>query len=211
MALNDDQLKEFFKASPKEPKLLRIPSIKYLMIDGTGDPNNSPEFQAAVQALYSLAYGIKFGRKKRGEPSDYKITPLEGQWWADDMNAFMPNGDRSAWKWTLMIAQPSFITQRDLNLAVEQALDKGVEAPIESVRLAPLKEGAAVQIMHVGPYATEGTTIEKLHHFATDHGYELTGKHHEIYMGDPRRTKPANLKTILRQPVLLRKKAAQKA
>ncbi len=190
-----------YKASPKKSAIIKVPATKYLMIDGMGDPNTSKEFQDAIQALYPLAYTIKFGRKKQGKESDYKITPLEALWWSNDPKAFSSGGDKSKWKWTAMIAQPDFIGQSDLKSAAKEAFAKKQLPAINSVRLEKFLEGPAVQMLHVGPYSTVGSTIEQLHVFARESGYEITGKYHEIYLGDPRRSAPEKLKTILRQPI----------
>jgi hypothetical protein len=201
MATTSTDLLSLYKASAKEPEVVSVPLTKYLMIDGIGDPNTSPAFQSAVETLYGLAYTIKFGRKKRGLKSDYKITPLEGLWWADNMNAFGPEGDRSKWKWTIMLAQPEFIMSRDVAVATKELKEKKDLPLLPQVRFERYKEGKSVQIMHVGPYSAEGPTIERLHKYAQDHGLAIRGKHHEIYLGDPRRARPDRLKTILRQPV----------
>ena len=195
------QFKEFFTASPKAPKIVNVPSLPYLMIDGKGAPE-SKAFQDAVAALYSLAYTIKFDRKKRGEESDYPVMALEGLWWSDDISNFAKN-KRDEWKWTLMIQQPNIITKNDLKTATNEVIEKKHLEAAKNVRLEKFKEGKAAQIMHVGPYATENRTIETLHAFVHDQGAELRGKHHEIYFGDPRRTAPEKLKTILRQPISL--------
>lgn len=192
-----------YKAPTKAPEVVTVPEMKYLMIDGTGDPNNSQSFKDAMQALFSIAYTIKFGRKKAGKESGYKITPPEGLWWSDDPHAFEPDGDRSNWRWTLMLAQPGFITQHEVEKAKTEVAAKKDIPSLASVRFEKLKEGRCVQMMHVGPYSAERPTIEKLHVFAHEHGFSLAGKHHEIYLGDPRRAKPERLKTILRHPVVL--------
>ncbi len=170
------------------------------MIDGIGDPETSKDFQDAVQALYSIAYTIKFGRKKRGEESDYKLSPLEGLWWSDNMSDFA-SGARDKWQWTVMVAQPDFITKTEVAKAAKDAASKKELPSLLKVRFEKWKEGECAQIMHVGPYSTEKATIEKLHAFIWENGGELTGKHHEIYLGDPRRAAPEKLKTILRQPL----------
>ncbi len=198
-ALNDE-VKKLYAASVKTPKFVSVPKMPYLMVDGQGDPNTSKEFQDAVQALYSLAYTIKFGRKKRGEESDYRITPLEGLWWSDDMSDFA-TGNKAKWKWTLMLAQPEFITKAEVTAAVKEVTAKKDVPALPKVRFEKWKEGECVQIMYVGPYAEEGPTIQKLHIFIIEQGAQLTGKHHEIYLGDPRRAAPDKLKTILRQPL----------
>ena len=199
---------ELYKASTKEPTLINVPQMQYLMIDGHGKPETSHEFQDAIQALYGIAYTLKFSRKKRGEDSTYKIPPLEGLWWADDNRDFEAGGNPEAWQWTLMIAQPDFITRKEFNDAVKELVAKKPEtSAAKFVRLEKWKEGPSVQVMHVGPYAEEWQTIKRLMEYAERYGV-ATGKHHEIYLGDPRRSAPEKLKTILRHPVKLRSRKA---
>jgi hypothetical protein len=169
------------------------------MIDGKGDPNLSPGFALAVQALYAAAYTLKFMIKKE-EAVDYPVMALEGLWWADNLEVFRME-QRDDWKWTLMIMQPSLVTKTRLKKAVAAAMEKkGLDA-LRDIRLELYGEGLAVQIMHIGPYASEGPTIEKLHSFALERGLTLSGKHHEIYLSDPRKVSPGKMKTVLRQPV----------
>jgi hypothetical protein len=189
-----------YKASAKKPALVEVPALNFLMADGAGDPNPSPSFQKAIQGLYGLSYTLKFGFKMR-KGIDWTVMGLEGLWWADDMSAF-PAGRKDEWKWTLMIMQPDAVTAAALDEAREELKRRHPEAAgPERVRLERFEEGAAVQILHVGPYGEEGPTIEKLHAFAHESGFTVAGKHHEIYMSDPRRTAPEKLKTILRHPV----------
>jgi hypothetical protein len=169
------------------------------MIDGAGDPNTSQAFQEAMQALYTVAYTLKFMIKKEKKVG-YPVMPLEGLWWADDIAAFSME-NKSAWKWTLMILQPKVVTKALVKKVVKQAMEKKGLVALEKLRLDVLHEGLSVQMMHIGPYSAEGPTIEKLHGFAREHGYELHGKHHEIYMSDPRKVKPEKMKTVIRQPV----------
>lgn len=197
---------DLYKASAKSPVLVDVPKMQYLTIDGAGYPENSPEFQQAIEALYGIAYTIKFSRKKRGEESAYRIAPLEGLWWADDVRDFQPRGDKSKWQWTLLIAQPEFITKKEFEAARAALIERKSETVrAKDVKLEAWKEGPSVQVLHVGPYSTEGPTIERLLSFGQQYG-ELTGKHHEIYLGDPRRARPDKLKTIIRHPVKLRTK-----
>lgn len=178
--------------------LLVIPPMQYLMIDGEGDPNTAPAYTIAVQWLYSLSYALKFAGKAIGR--DHVVFPLEGLWWADDMDAFIRR-EKSSWKWTMMIAQPHWITQDMLEDCLPKARAKLGDPP-KSLRLAMLEEGECVQIMHVGPYDAEGPVLERLHHdYLPANGLKETGHHHEIYLGDPRKSAPEKLKTILRQPV----------
>ena len=192
-------LKELYQPSAKEPAFVDVPELAYFMIDGSGDPNDSPAFEAAVQALYALSFTLKFSQKKNGG-EDYTVMPLEGLWWCEDMACFDAN-DKSNWLWTLMIVQPVPPNAEEFAaLQVQTEKKKGL-SEVGRVRMERFAEGRCAQIMHLGPYAEEGPTIAGLHAFIADNGYELSGKHHEIYLGDPRRTAPEKLKTVIRQPV----------
>jgi hypothetical protein len=192
-------LKPFYTASATKPAFVDIPPLSCLMVDGTGDPNG-PAFREAVETLYGVAYTLKFTFKKE-KAVDYPVMALEGLWCAEDFADFL-NGKRENWQWTAFIVVPDVVTKKDVKVAVEAVQKKGKLAPIPEVRLETLKEGRAAQIMHVGPYSTERATIERLHRFVENEGYTLRGKHHEIYLGDPRRSAPEKLKTILRHPVV---------
>jgi hypothetical protein len=192
-------LKYLYQPSPAEVELVRVPKFNFLMIDGEGDPNNSPSFQEAVQALYTMAYTLKF-MVKREKSIEYPVMALDGLWWMDDMSRFSME-NRAAWRWTLMILQPAVITKSLFAKALKQAKEKKGIPALVNVRLEPYSEGLSVQIMYVGPYADEGPTIQKLHAVARERGCELRGKHHEIYLGDPRKSKPERLKTVVRQPI----------
>jgi hypothetical protein len=193
------ELKYLYQPSAKEVELIKVPKFNYLMIDGEGDPNTSQAFQDAVQALYAVAYTLKFMVKKE-KLIDYPVMALDGLWWMDDMTQFSLE-NKGAWKWTLMILQPAVVTKSLFKRAVGQATEKKGLPALSKIRFEPYTEGLAVQIMHIGPYAAEIPTIQKLHAAAREQGCELRGKHHEIYLGDPRKSKPDKLKTVLRQPV----------
>jgi hypothetical protein len=182
----------------QRPELIVVPELTYLMIDGHGDPNVAAEYRAAIEALYGLSFALKFAIKRTGGP-DYTVAPLEGLWWADDLADFSL-GNKSHWDWTMMIMQPGEVTHELYErTAAEVAAKKGSAA--NQVRLEHFEEGQAAQILYIGPYSDEGPSIRRLHAFIDEHGYQKRGKHHEIYLGDPRRTKPERLKTIIRQPV----------
>jgi hypothetical protein len=183
-----------------EPALVDVPELKYLMIDGAGDPNTAPEYAEAVQALYSVAYTIRFALKRGADPVDAPVMPLEGLWWVPDMRTFTVE-DKSAWLWTLLILQSPAVTPSLVDDAGATALRKKGLPAIERVRFETFAEGRAAQVLHRGPYSAEGPTIAALHRFIADQGLALTGKHHEIYLGDPRRAAPEKLRTIIRQPV----------
>ena len=196
------EFKAFYNPTAKEVTLIDIPKKNFIMIDGQGAPE-SPQFAQSIEALYPIAYGIKFDKKKT-DGTDYGVMPLEGLFWADDMAVFMPEtADRSKWQWTLMIMQPDFITAADFNKVKEGAGKKKDNTFIKKVRFESYTEGKSVQIMHIGPYAAEGSNIQKLHHKIKEIGGKLTGRHHEMYLSDPRRAAPDKMKTVVRQPYSL--------
>jgi len=181
-------------------QVVKVPPLQFLMIDGHGDPNREPAYQQAVEALYSAAYKIKFFSKKAGR--DYVVPPLEGLWWAEDMGAFTTTRDKSTWDWTMMIMTPDWISQEEVELAIEEVKTKKDLPALQRLRLEAYREGLSVQILHVGSYDEEGPVLAQLHNqWLPDQGFQTNGKHHEIYLSDPRRVEPARLKTILRQPV----------
>jgi hypothetical protein len=181
------------------PELVDVPELSFLMIDGHGDPNRSPRYEAAVEALYAVSYALKFAIKRASGP-DYTVAPLEGLWWTKDMASFSVE-DKSDWDWTMMIMQPAEATPALVaETGREVAQKKQIPAAAE-LRLQRYAEGASAQILHLGPYADEGPTIARLHAFIHEQGHQLRGRHHEIYLGDPRRTAPERLRTIIRQPV----------
>ena len=178
---------------------VEVPPLTYLMVDGTGDPNTAASYKAAVEWLYSVSYPLKFMSKKE-LGRDYAVMPLEGLWWAGDMSTFLSR-EKDKWSWTMMILQPDWISQEMVDAAVAKARGKLGDPP-GSLRLERLKEGLCVQTMHVGSYDDEGPVLAKLHdEYLPQNGLKETGRHHEIYLGDPRKTPPEKLKTILRQPV----------
>lgn len=196
------KFKHLYQPSTKEVDVVIVPAMNYLMIDGVGDPNTSQAFSEAVEVLFSLSYTLKFMVKKGAMAIDYGVLPLEGLWWADDMSAF-GSGDKSSWKWTLMIMQPEFISKELVAAALAEVKKKKNPAALDKVRFEALAEGNAAQIMHIGPFSEEGPNIEKLHLYIQSHGHKLAGKHHEIYMNDIRRTAPDKWKTVIRQPMLI--------
>ena len=197
------QHKSLYSPSAKHPAIVEVPDLAFLMIDGRGDPNTSEAYMNALQALYSVAYTLKFSLKKADPERDFKVAPLEGLWWADEAAPSMAElqSDRDAWNWTMMIAVPDEVTAEEVATAADAAARKRELPAAALLRLERLEEGLAAQIMHIGPYAEEAPTIELLHGFVAAQGYELRGRHHEIYLGDPRRTAPERLKTVVRHPV----------
>lgn len=193
------ELRHLYHPPAKDVTLVKIPTFNFLMIDGAGDPNTSKGFQDAIQALFTLSYTLKFMVKKE-KKIEYPVMALEGLWWSEDMSAFsLQQKDR--WKWTVMMMQPKIVTKSMVKKAVKTVQAKKEIPTIDGVRFASFAEGLSAQIMHIGPFSTEGPTIEKVHTFARERGYELSGKHHEIYLSDVRRVRPEKMKTVIRQPV----------
>lgn len=196
--------RELYNPSINEPSFVEVPPLKFLMIDGRGDPNTSKGYQDAMETLFPISYGTKF-ISKREKSQDYVVMPLEGLWWVDNMEDFSIE-DKSGWKWTAMVRQPDFISKTIIKQAMNEVKEKKNPSALSKIRFETLNEGLSAQIMHIGPYSDEGPTVEKLHSFIHENGYEFEGskpgqKHHEIYLSDMRRTKPEKLKTIIRQPV----------
>ncbi|MFO7322522.1 MAG: GyrI-like domain-containing protein [Chloroflexota bacterium] len=193
------QLAEFYNPSSKSFSIVTVPPMRFLMIDGAGNPNTSPAFKEATEALYGLSYPLKFAvRKQQG--IDYGVMPLEGLWWAEDMAAYTTL-DKDSWQWTLMIMQPEYVSEALVEQIRDEVARKKALPALSRVRFETYDEGLSVQIMHIGPYDAEAPTIARMHDYIMEQGYALRGKHHEIYLSDPNRTAPEKLKTILRQPV----------
>ena len=182
-------------------EVVDVPDLRYLMIDGHGDPNTAPAFTEAVEALYPLAYTLKFA-SKRALGRDYVVMPLEGLWWSEDMAAFTVSRDKSRWSWTLMIMTPDWIDQSLFDEARAQVAAKDCPRRLDEIRLATLSEGRCVQTLHVGSFDTETEVLARMHdEFIPQNALRMVGRHHEIYLGDFRRVAPEKLRTILRQPV----------
>lgn len=177
-----------------------VPPTTYLAVDGHGDPNTSAEYAAAVSALYTGGYGVRAAVKAR-TGSDFVVGPLSGLWSADDPAAFI-TGTKADWDWTMLIPLPDLVAEPDIDLGLATAARKKPELPVDRVRPLLLDEGRCLQIMHVGSYDDEAPTLARLHHQVMPaRGLTWNGPHHEIYLGDPRRTAPERLRTVLRQPV----------
>lgn len=192
-------LRELYTAA-RTPHLVVVPELSFLMVDGHGDPNTAPAYADAVASLYAVAYTIRFALKRRPDPVDAPVMPLEGLWWTADMATFSTE-DKSAWDWTMMIAVPDLVSADEVADARVAAARKHPAASLDAVRLERFVEGRCAQVLHVGPYSAEEPTIAGLHAFIAEYGHALRGKHHEIYLGDPRRSAPEKLRTIVRQPV----------
>jgi hypothetical protein len=193
-----------YRARRGQIRIVDVPEARYLMIDGRGDPNTSPAFAEAVQALYPVAYAMKFAsRTDLGR--DYVVPPLEGLWWADDMSAFTAARDKSRWDWTLMIMVPGWLDEDAFATAEERVAARSRPARLDQVRLETLSEGRCVQTLHVGTFDGETEVLAHLHEeFIPGRGLRMAGKHHEIYLSDLRRVAPEKQRTILRQPVVER-------
>jgi hypothetical protein len=191
-------LKHLYQASAKEIVQVDVPAFNFLMVDGEGDPNTSKEYAQAVEALFTVSYAIKFMVKKT-RAIDYAVMPLEGLWWAEDMSAFATQ-DKSNWKWTAMIMQPSFVESALIETAMAEVRKKKNLPGVSRLRLEAFLEGRCAQVLHIGPFADEGPTIARLHAFI-DARAARSGKHHEIYLSDIRRADPKAWKTIVRQPM----------
>ena len=194
------ELNQIYNASAKKVEVVDVLQMNFLMIDGEGNPNTSSAFQAAVEALFSLSYTLKFMIKKGKEAIDYGVMPLEGLWWADDMSQFNIN-NKDNWKWTIMIMQPEIVKARLVHEAIEQVRKKKDFTALPKIRFEAFSEGKAAQIMHIGPFSEEGPTIQKVHDFIAEMKFKLSGKHHEIYLSDIRKAAPEKWKTIIRQPM----------
>jgi hypothetical protein len=193
------ELKELYSPPKDAPAIVDVPEMTFLMVDGSGDPNTAESYREAVEALFAVSYAIKFA-VKRGRGMDYRVMPLEGLWWVEDMSTFTVD-DKSAWSWTAMIVQPVEVDEELVRDAISTAIGKRPLPAAAQLRLERFGEGTAAQVMHIGPYAEEKPTIDRLHAFIAAEGYELTGKHHEIYLTDARRTGPQRMRTVIRQPI----------
>lgn len=193
------ELKHLYFPKGKLPVVVTVPAMRYLMIDGHGDPNNQDVFAPRVEALYGISYTLKFMLKKRSGLPEYGVPPLEGLWWMDDMEQFITVG-KEEWLWTLMIMQPPFITEGHITEAIAAFTAKKKLPEPPAVRFKEYVEGECAQVLYTGPYKDEGPVIQELHRFIAANGGTLSGKHHEIYLGDPRKSAPEKLKTVIRQP-----------
>ena len=193
------KLATLYNAPRRSFATVDVPVMTFVKIDGKGDPNRDPAYKRAVEWLYSLSYAMKFASKKQDR--DYVVRPLEGLWRADDMKAFRTS-DKESWRWTMMIGQPDWIDHAKVAQAIAIQREKNPSGALDLVRLETLDEGRCVQILHVGSYDDEAPVLRRLHEeYLPQNGLAPNARHHEIYLSDARRTVPAKLKTILRQPV----------
>lgn len=202
MAIDYKKTLDSYQAKRGVFRVIDVPTTKYLMVDGAGDPNSAPEYSDAVTTLFSVAYKLKFAAREQ-VGIDAVVMPLEGLWHAPDMEAFTTRRDKSAWLWTLLIMVPDHVTDAMYADAVAAvAKKKDAPAALERLQLEELREGKCVQTLHVGPFDDEGPVLDDLHNrFIPENGLTMRGLHHEIYLSDIRRTDPARLRTVLRQPV----------
>jgi len=180
--------------------LIDVPEMNFLMVDGEGNPNTAKSFADAIEALYPVSYALKF-MSKRELGKDYTVSALEGLWYADDMKIF-ETAEKDAYKWTLMVMQPEWITEKMVHEAVEQVKAKKNPSALAKLYFKSYHEGSSLQRLHVGTYDDEAPKLKELHcTYMPEHGYTFNGYHHEIYLSDMRKVAPDKLRTILRQPV----------
>ena len=192
--------KDLYQPTAADFTEVDVPAMTYLAIDGHGDPNTSPAYATAIQALYAGAYAIRSAFKKR-TGDDFVVGPLEGLWTSADNSAFVTR-DKGEWDWTMMIPLPDAVSSQDIVDGLGRAARKKPELPIDALKELPLSEGRSLQILHVGTYDDEAPTLARLHDEVMPRlGLTWNGPHHEIYLSDPRRVAPEKMKTVLRQPV----------
>lgn len=198
--------KELYKPG-KKPELIQVPQMNYLAVAGKGNPNvENSEYKQSLNLLYAVAYTIKMSKKGTYQiPGyfDFVVPPLEGFWWQDGVQG-IDYAHKEKFQFISAIRMPDFVDQVVFDWAVDEA-GKKKNLDFSKIQLMPLNEGLCVQIMHIGPYDEEPATIAKMHQFVAKNDLQLdfsqSRRHHEIYLSDPRRTKPENLKTIIRIPV----------
>lgn len=193
------ELKSLYKPSAKRVNAVDVPAMQYLMVDGAGAPGGE-SYIAAIQALFTVSYTMKFMVKRELELMDYGVLPLEGLWWAEDMSDFITRR-KDRWLWTMMIMQPECVNTDLFESALERVREKKKLPALDLLRYETFTEGLVAQTLHIGPFDDEGPTVERVHQFIADSDQQLRGKHHEIYLSDIRRAAPKNWKTIIRQPM----------
>jgi hypothetical protein len=192
-----------------KPVLIQVPKIAFIMVDGRGDPNlPDGEYSRAMEVLYALTYTIKMSKMGGRAPKgyfEYVVPPLEGLWWYEDGGGFDLKKSKSQFCWTSMIRQPEFVTPELFAAACEAAAKKKPGLDLSKARFSEFEEGLCVQCMHIGHYDAEPETVEKMDSFVNENGYVCdlsdTRRHHEIYLGDPRKGDPEKMKTVIRHPV----------
>jgi len=202
--LSEEKLKQLYFPPVKEPVVVRVPKMNFLMVDGCGHPRRGDEFTASIGVLYGTAYTMKFMYEKGHPIRDGRVQPLEGLFWMRGRKRFDIGAGKEL-RWTLMLRQPACVNRRAVRAAIEELRKKKDPPGLAGLRFGSFAEGWSVQVMHIGPYSAEQPTIEMMHDWAGNRGYRLRGKHHEVYLSDPQRTKPERLKTVIRHPVEKRK------
>jgi hypothetical protein len=193
------ELKAFYAPRNREWQLVEVPPQQFVAVDGVGDPNTSADYVRAVEALYAVAYTVKFASKRAGR--DFVVGPLEGLWWSPDPSVFTTRAKES-WHWRMLISMPDWVTADQVKESTDAALAKKKLPTIADVRHETLREGTAAQVLHIGSYDDETPLLTLLHdEYLPANNLTLTGLHHEIYLGDPRRTAVEKLRTVIRQPV----------
>lgn len=194
--------KQLYRPSSKKVVIVDVPEMLFCTVKGKDDLNTSVAFKQAVEALFSLSYLLKFTLKKSDLAIDYTVMPLEGLWWAEDMRTFSAQ-QKAKWHWQLMIMQPEFITKTQFSDGVQQLMLKKDLPALPKVVFESFNEGLSAKVLHVGPFSTEGSTVQRVHDFIIESGYRPYNKHHEIYLSDIRRAEPKNWRTVIRQPIQL--------
>ena len=194
------EYKELYNPSSKEVSFVEVPKMKYLAIEGKGDPNTSQEYKDSIEALMGVSFKTKFIMKEEHN-QDYVVMPLEGFWWSDDMENFTIE-DKSDWKWKSLVMQPYFVKEEHISQAKEETGTKKDLPSLDKIEFIEIEEGLSAQILHIGPFSEEGPTVKKIHEKIDKENYEFNGLHHEIYLSDIRRAKPEKLRTIIRQPII---------
>jgi hypothetical protein len=187
-------------AASLTPRFVDVPALPYLMLDGNGDPNTTAGYAVAVKAIYAVAYALKTAVRHAEAGIDFAVMPLEGLWWSAEKFPYTA-AERPNWDWTLLIAQPDFVTPGLLDEVRACAARKSAADAVAAVRLGSLCEGLCAQVMRIGSHAEEASAAGRLHDFIAASGRVPVGRHHEIYLSDPNRTAPQRLKTVIRQPV----------
>jgi len=199
-ALKLDLYKQFKKeyVAPRTPALVMVGPARYLTITGRGGPTEAA-FTTAISALYGVAFTIKMARKFAGR--DYAVPKLEGRWWGGERGKLLIDSLPATWRWQLLLRVPSFVSAAHRAAALTVLARRGKSPLTRRVKLETIREGRSVQLLHVGAYDAEHDTIRRMEEFARAAGWRFAGRHHEIYLSDPRRVPPARLRTILRYPV----------
>lgn len=192
-------LKDLYAPKNREWRLVDVPAQQFVAVDGAGDPNTAPAYPRAVEALYAVAYTLKFASKHTGQ--DFVVGPLEGLWWSPDPSVFTARAKES-WQWRMLISLPAWMTADQVKESADAALTKKKLPTIAHVRHETLREGTCAQALHIGSYDDETPLMVHLHdEYLPANGLAPTGMHHEVYLSDPRRTAQEKLKTVIRQPV----------